>query len=719
MMTTCHVCRERIQPQAKFCDQCGATLQGAGGTVYESSGRQARRTRRWVIGGAPDCDLVVPDAKVSSRHCLLTETEDGFVLEDLGSTNGTFVNDVRITAPVKISRRDAVTLGRHLPMPWPAPDSPRARDDSAPAGVRVIRIGSEPDNDVVLDYAMVSGHHARILLKDGAAILEDLGSTNGTAIGNPGNKIKRSPLSAKDVVYFGSLRQPASRLLGGKLTLGGGPQDEVAFSGQILNIGRDPSCELALDYPMVSWQHARLSRGGNQITVEDLGSTNGTFVNGQRISGAVAVKPGDIIGLGSYTFRLTRSGRLEKRDYRGNLTIEAAGITVDVPSRRLIEDVSLTIYPSELVGLMGPSGAGKTTLMNVLNGYSRPSGGEVFCNGTNLYANYAQFAGHIGYVPQDDIMHRDLTVGQALYYTARLRLPSDYRDEEIRKLIAGVLRQLGLEGTENVLIGSPEKKGISGGQRKRVNLAMELLTDPSVLILDEPTSGLSSTDALMVMKVLRQLADQGKTILIAIHQPSREVFRLMDNLVVLAPEANDPKIGKLVYYGPAYPDAVYFFNPNHPGRRASKSGDAVEQQPSPDEVLDGLAQADAAEWGRRYEASDYKRQYVGERAGRSPADAEPEPPKTNRRFGLLQWRTLVRRCLAIKLKDRWGTGILLAQAPIIAALITLVFRRQVRMNPRPDLSELMRLGNAPNPYELQGYLEPFYNTSNAVRITVF
>src|SRR5262249_41370183 len=157
---------------------------------------------------------------------------------------------------------------------------------------------------------------------------------------------------------------------------------------------------------------------------------NGTYVNGRRIR-RVLVQPGDVIGLGSYTFTLNEAGELQKRDYRGNVSIEARGVTVDVPGRRLLEDVSLTIFPSEFVGLMGPSGAGKTTLMNVLNGYTRPTAGDVLLNGRSLHANYAHFASHIGYVPQDDIIHRDLTVGAALYYTARLRLPRDFSDGDI------------------------------------------------------------------------------------------------------------------------------------------------------------------------------------------------------------------------------------------------------------------------------------------------
>ncbi len=651
-MPICPSCRREITAQARFCDSCGATLRPDGGTI--------RLIRRWVIGGNPDCDLVVDDPRVSGHHCLLIEAEDGFLLEDLGSTNGTYVNGSRINARVKVTRMDAITLGQSRAMPWPKPE--------VAAFSRVINIGREPDNDVSLDYPMISGHHARILISNGGAQIEDLDSTNGTAIGSPENKIKRSRLSKDDTVFFGSFRIPASRLLPGKLTMGQTPQTELDFKGQTMTLGRGPDCDHTLDYPMVSWHHARLSRNGEAIVVEDLGSTNGTYVNGRRINGSVAVNPGDVISLGSYTFQLTAAGTLEKRDYRGNLTVEARSVTIDVPGKRLLEDISLTIYPSELVGLMGPSGAGKTTLMMALNGYTSPTHGAVFFNGEDICQNYNHFCGHIGYVPQEDIMHRELTVRQALYYTARLRLPSDTGDGEIEARIQSVLAQLGIESAADVIIGSPEKKGISGGQRKRVNLAMELLTDPSLLILDEPTSGLASDDALMVMRKLKQLADAGKTILITIHQPGIEIFKLMDSLVVIGKDKDSPEPGRLAYFGPAYPDSINFFNPN--GVPGLKPG----AEPLPDKLLDGLRDAGADECVRRYAASSYKRDYVDARAGQLPAgSAENLSSNVRRQFGLGQWLTLVRRSFNIKLKDAGGTAILLAQAPIIALLIVMIF----------------------------------------------
>jgi ABC-type multidrug transport system ATPase subunit/pSer/pThr/pTyr-binding forkhead associated (FHA) protein len=639
--------------------------------------------RRWVIGRAPDCDLVVSALEASARHCQLTETEQGFVLEDLGSSNGTFVNGERIDRPVPVKLSDQITLGQAIPLPWPrdieAGTIPSTVVAPTPFGAgtkpTIFNIGRAADNDIVLDYPMVSAHHARIIFSGEEIRIEDLGSRNGTFLGVRDHKITQANLTPADAVYFGSLRIPAARLLGGKGV--GGSVSLVEFRGGAMIFGRHPSCDRVLDYPMVSGRHARLRRRGRDLILDDLGSTNGTFVNGRRLREAegITVRPGDVIGLGSYLFTLLDSGDLQQRDYRGDATLEARAVSVKAAGRPLIEDVSLTIYPSEFVGLMGPSGAGKTTLMNALNGYTPPSSGAVLLNGQDLYEHYDQFRTCLGYVPQDDVMHRDLTVGQALFYSARLRLPADYSTADVYDRINTVLRQLGLEGTEDVLIGSAEKKGISGGQRRRVNLAMELLTDPLVLFLDEPTSGLSSEDALTVMKVLRNLADAGKTILLTIHQPSLEVFRLLDNLVLMARDRGSPEPGRLVYFGPAYPEAVCFFNPDLPQRPGV--------EPSPDEVLRGLGQRPTAEWCERYQRSEYARDFLHERTGRFPGQDRPNQSSTalgtTRQLSVWhQWWVLVRRMVAIKSKDRINTAILLVQAPIVAILLVLVFGKQTR-----------------------------------------
>jgi ABC-type multidrug transport system ATPase subunit len=286
-------------------------------------------------------------------------------------------------------------------------------------------------------------------------------------------------------------------------------------------------------------------------------------VDGKRISGRVLLQTGSSVGLGSFRFNLLDdAGNFSKKDYTGNVTIEAAGIVVEIKKgsnrRRLLDPVSLTVYPSELVALMGPAGAGKTTLLKTLNGYTPPDEGSILFNGEDLYANQEQFRLQIGYVPQDEIMHPQLTVKEALYYTAKLR--TDLRDSEIETRVMQVLKDLNIDDIGDREIGSPERKVISGGQRKRVNIAMELLSDPSVLFLDEPTSGLSSHDAYHVMQLLRRLADSGKTIITTIHQPSIDIFKQFDSLIMVSRDKGD-KAGMLVYFGPAYPESIQFFNP--------------------------------------------------------------------------------------------------------------------------------------------------------------
>lgn len=640
-------------------------------------------SRRWIIGRVPGCDVVVTVPEVSSRHCELTQTSSGYTLADLGSSNGTFVNGARLgRQPVPVTRNDTITLGAKTPFPWPsdaAAATPASRASTSPplahspGGSRVISVGRMPDNDVVLNYPMVSGKHARVTVTGGRAEIEDLGSSNGIAIGEPHNRIRRAPFAASDMLFFGSLRVPASRLLGGAVGPAETATRHIEVQGREVLFGRRPDCDQVLNYPMISGHHARLRRTSNGMVIEDLNSANGTFVNGWRIAGPTAVKAGDTIGLGTFTFKLTDdSGHLQGEDLRANASLEARNVTFRAGQRTLIEGVSFTALGGEFVGLMGPSGAGKTTLMNTLNGYTPPSVGRVLINGHDLYQQYDQFRHCLGYVPQEDVMHRDLTVGQALYYSARLRLPQDYTPADIRERVTAVLAQLGLSGTEDVLIGSAEKKGISGGQRKRVNLAMELLTDPLILFLDEPTSGLSSEDALLVMKVLKGLADQGKVIILTIHQPSLEVYKMLDHLLVVAKDPNTSNPGVLTYFGPAYPDAVRFFNPE--GIKGIKAG----HEPSPDEVLRGLKNKPAEEWNDRYNRSDYWTQYVEQRAGTEQREqAPPAAPPSSAKEWWTQLQTLTVRALQRKLADRIGTGVLLAQAPAFAILLWAVFGKSL------------------------------------------
>jgi len=640
----------------------------------------------WVIGRASDCDLVIPEPTVSGHHCRLIRRGNSYWIEDLRSPNGVFVDGVRIAAGLMlpVEPGSQVTLGRQTSMPWPpaqaAPSQPMSGTGAVlasnakptPPG-RIITIGRAPESDKQVDLPIVSWEHARIVFEGNRAILEDLGSRNGTSIDRVDNRIQRAPLDPASDVYLGSYKIAASELLAaGKVAIGESSIDKkLEFRGNSMVIGRDPQCDVPLNYPMISWHHARLTREPGGILVEDLNSRNGTFVSGIRVSGRVFVRPGQEIGLGSYRFQLLEGGELAQRKYHGNLTIEAMEVAVNAPSgQRLIEPVSMTIFPSELVALMGPAGAGKTTLLKALNGYTRPAEGHVLFNGASLYDYYDRFRQQLGYVPQDDIVHPQLTVGEALYFSARLR--TDLTDDEIRARTVMVLDQLSMKDKIDTLIGSAERKTLSGGQRKRVNIALELINDTPVLFLDEPTSGLSSYDAESVIELLKELSKKGKTIITTIHQPSRFIYKQFDDLIMVNRRIGDPT-GAMVYFGPAYPDSIQFFNPQlyHP----SATDASQSEELSPELLLSGVAEKTSQDWVRLYKSSRYQRDFVDGRSGKQPSTSAPAGGgKLQRHFDLTQWFALVKRNTIVKLRDKSQSTILLLQAPLFALLISLVYQ---------------------------------------------
>ncbi len=628
------------------------------------------RTALWKVGSSPACDIVVDQPTVSAEHCRLGLHNTQYVLEDLGSTNGTYVNGQRLAprTPVYVSRSDQVTLGPSLAFPWPvaadrSASLPAARDSRSqlPATL-VLNIGRGPENEIQLDYPMISRKHARIVQNGNQWIIEDLNSANGTALNRIDNKIKRSVLDPADEIYLGSFKISAGRILREKkLIQGEGEFERIRFQGNRMLLGRDPASGYPLNYPMISWRHAALDRTPEGVYVEDLGSRNGTYVNGVRISGRTLVRSGDEIGLGSFRFTLLEDGELAKREYLGNVTVEVTAATINAPDgHRLLEAVSLSIFPAELVALMGPAGAGKTTFLKAINGYSAPAAGSVLFNGSDLYRFYDRFRQQMSYVPQDDIVHAELTVREALYYTAKLR--TDLTDPEIEQRIDAVLNSLGIQDKKNTIIGSQEKRVLSGGQRKRVNIAMELIAEAPVIFLDEPTSGLSSYDAENVVQVLKKLSREGTTIVTTIHQPSLDIFKLFDNLIMISRDRGGT--GALAYFGPAYPDSIEFFNPSH---RQSTS------ELSPEMLLSGLAQKPTAEWSAAYEQSRYKRLFVTDRSGKIPSSQERGAQSSRRGFGFGQWWTLVRRNIVLKARDRAQSIILLAQAPLFGALLGAVF----------------------------------------------
>ncbi len=416
-----------------------------------------------------------------------------------------------------------------------------------------------------------------------------------------------------------------------------------------LTIGRALDNDHIIDHPMVSKYHATLTLTKDGFILEDLGSANGTFFNGEEVKAPVLISEKDTFQIGPVRMRLAADGQVESDDLRVSTRVDVQGICYDVKGGavRLLRDVSLTIQAGEFVALMGPAGAGKTTLMENINGNMTPTVGRVLINGLDLHRHFDAMRGHIGYVPQDDIVHRNLTVYEACYYTAKMRMKG-VSETELHDRVVQVLTELDIVHRANVMIGGPEARVLSGGQRKRVNLAMELVTDPAILFLDEPTSGLSSSDAKSVMQILKSLSKKGRTIIITIHQPSKEVYEMMDNALVLGVG------GRLIFFGPVT-DAYKRF----------------KTKPDPDSLFEALTPKNMKEkdWEKMaedFKATDWYAQYVYNRGTMLPdPNAGNMKARASRAFGFSQFFLLFERMVKLYVRDKgWLIGALIL-APIL------------------------------------------------------
>jgi len=409
-------------------------------------------------------------------------------------------------------------------------------------------------------------------------------------------------------------------------------EEDVPDAGLV--IGRGERAGLRLQSPIVSQAHARLVPDGDGLVLEDLGSANGTYVNGAAVR-RHALHAGDRIVIGP--FRLELDGRrLKLLDTRRRADVRAEGLVVEAGGRRVLDQVSLALTAGSFTAIVGPSGSGKSTLIKALSGARPADTGQVRINAVDLNAAGTTLAGTIGYVPQDDIVHGELTPAECLDYTARLRLPADTTSEERRRRIADVLATLELTERRDVPI-----QRLSGGQRKRVSIAVELLTEPDVLFLDEPTSGLDPGLEESLMLLLRELSFKGKTVVIVTH--TLDHLALCDNLLVIVG-------GRLAFDG----------RPEQALRRFA-IGHAAQ-------LYARLKERSAAEWAAAFEEERGK--------GAAPPAPPPGPsrgwPERPRSTGpLRQLSVLAARYLKTLTRDRRNATLLLAQAPIVAGLIGL------------------------------------------------
>ncbi len=658
-----------------------------------------------VIGRDPArAHLVVSHPTVSGAHVQVdTNTR---MITDLGSKSGTFDRNTQRLPPNQSVMMDPQT-GYSLGAVW-VPSQVIFEMAGAPAG----QMAAMPQPG----YATAQGAP-----QQGPAPMAPMASNQGaygSFQGGPSHQGGPSLQNGPSLVpqnlqqhpsMQGHAQQPQQQ--GGHVpsrTMFGSFDLSAHTGGKaIAMIGRLPTCDIVMPYPQVSGRHTSVMKSpdGN-LLVGDFGSTNGTYVNGQRLTPGqpVSVPPKTRIFVGPYPMIVDLIGNsisayAEQQASAGGqvfesanlVEIEALDIFLKVPDREnkakdkiLLNHVTFKSKPGDLIALMGPSGAGKTTLLTVLNGYLRPTSGEVRVNGENLYAIYDALRGSIGYVPQDDIVHPELTVKEAITYSARFRLPSDYSSEEIEKRVEQTIKDLGLEQVKNLQIGKPEKKVLSGGQRKRVNIALELVTDPALMFLDEPTSGLAADDTVSLIDLLSNLAKKyGKTIIVTIHQPAREEYEKF-NLAFIMGFGGEP-----VYFGPSGKESYDFFSRYLEMSNRGKAGsidnprDMFDQLKVREEdavksarfASKGEARLAAAqEWRKEFFRPDnptYVKMYSGEREPGKPGAQRP-PSRSAvpliRQFGLLLTRYAI-----VKKRDVAGLLILLSQAPIIGGLLAAVF----------------------------------------------
>jgi len=422
------------------------------------------------------------------------------------------------------------------------------------------------------------------------------------------------------------------------------PTAVLPAPGRRLRIGRTAGNDLVLSDLTVSRHHAELRKlASGHYEIADLGSHNGTFVNGRRITSATLTER-DIVGIGHATFRLA-GGELRQYIDTGDVSLAAQDLVVEVGGGKvLLDHVSFPIGERCLVGIIGPSGAGKSTLLGALTGMRPADRGVVLYDNRDLYEDYAELRHRIGFVPQENILHTQLTARRALRYAAELRFPPDTHARERTARVDEVMGELGLTGH-----AATRADKLSGGQLKRVNVALELLTKPSLLFLDEPTSGLDPGLDKAVMEQMRDLAHDGRTVIVVTHSVAH--LDVCDRLLVLAPG------GRLAYYGPPADSLGYFGRPGWA------------------EVFQAFDREPGRDWAGEFARSRICAEYVTGPQRLSAVSAGPKAagtPAPVRRGRLRQAGTLCRRYTRVIAADR-GYLAFMALLPImLGALIRAV-----------------------------------------------
>ncbi|WP_329370746.1 FHA domain-containing protein [Streptomyces sp. NBC_00669] len=659
-------------------------------------------SRSYSLGRDPQGDLVLDDPRVSWRHATIRRGERGWLLEDLGSTNGTFVQGRRVqnadVGPGAAVHLGNATDGPRLDFTGPAGASAGAGVGAAAAGAASAQAAPQsapqqaPQQAAAYQQAppqarpqqppqppqqpqpqyqppqqqpqMYAGQPQGVP-QQGQQGQQGAGGWGAPPAQVPpqqppqqgwGRPPQQQPQPPGPQMQQAPQQPPQPQQSPPQQPQGGAPgygvRSPTTFHqlalGRVMKIGRALENELVVSDLQVSRYHAEFrAHPDGRYEIADLGSHNGTYVNGQPVQRHL-LGPNDIVGVGHSTFRLV-GDRLEEFVDTGDVSFSARRLSVTVPhgktTKTILRDVSFGVPEKSLIGVIGPSGSGKSTLLRALTGYRPADQGEVLYDNRNLYKQFAELRQRIGLVPQDDILHKELQVRTALRYAAKLRFPGDTATAEREARIDEVLRELKLD-----IHADKKVTSLSGGQRKRVSVALELLTKPSLIFLDEPTSGLDPGMDRDVMKLLRGLADDGRTVLVVTHSVAE--LALCDKLLVMAPG------GAVAYFGP--PDeALTFFGYDNWA-----------------DVFSAFENYRDYDWSGRWRGSQHYQTYAAELDQAAPQAAHYIPYQAARPPKPQGWGsqlvTLVRRYLSVIVSDRGFIGLMVILPAVLGVVSILI-----------------------------------------------
>ncbi|NJD59095.1 MAG: FHA domain-containing protein [Anaerolineae bacterium] len=699
------------------------------GTAYPLEGDEI------LLGREPTNTIQIDSPGVSRKHAHLIFQNGRYLLEDLGSSNGTSVNGERVTTPRSLNNGDIISLGKLVHMEFQAklplvaatmvenefppesgtfieePFEPTLIETTAPdeaesaipvpdesqmtmigqeplspqvvpppqikvaiAGEEVktytlstsrVTIGRAEDNDIVVNSRIVSRHHA-ILEKEKDGYILYLVPAAGNPILLDGRPLAdKHKLQNGDTLRIGSL-DPGMMVTMTFVDLSKAAEKEaskIRFTEKnIIQIGRDASNDVVLESPAVSRYHAQIERVGQRHRLIDLRSTNGIFVNDNRVEGEVWLQPSDVIRIGSFRFVMGED-ELGQFDESRGLRVDAIDLNKWVrKDLNILKDISLAFKSREFIVVVGQSGGGKSTLVDAIAGYRPATQGVVLVNGTNIYSNFDVIQNEIGYVPQRDIIHFELTVYQALNYAAQLRMPSDTTKDERHQRILQVMEDLDLLERKDTPIHR-----LSGGQIKRVSIGVELLTKPGLFFLDEPTSGLDPGTETAFMHLMRRLADQGRTIVMITHATKNVM--LADKVVFLA------RGGYVAWFGPPE-EALAYFNQYRSEREQRAHEMEFDQIYA---ILDDPSKGKAQDWADRYIQHSAYQKYIVEplQSVRTQLMESPKEKKKEkvsrvkarpRVSGFRQFAILSARNIKILFRDRTSLLLMFLVPVLVASL---------------------------------------------------